>query len=682
MKLQYVEISGFRGFREMARFDMPSGFTVLNGHNGTGKSTVLDAIEFAITGTIAKYAVREARGGGLDEHIWWVGEREARDYYVTVGFVDGDAGEFRITRSRSRGCDAEPAEILNYFSRQGAHVQPSLETVVQTTLIRDELIATLSLDLPEQQRFTAVRTAIGSLAGPDYSERTSAILAAANASKSRQADRIKESQSELGRSLGGLTEARSIAERSSDISEALQIVGASGLAPSGDISERSVALRRHIATKKASLREIETARLLAVELLPRIKYLDSPDGQSEMGAAQAARENARTESAKAQEQLAAAIKVEAAEKATDEYVTHLAAIVEHGTALGLQQGHCPLCDAGRSHDEFERALIASRNKLAERGRVLEEVSSSLASSRIAAAAADQSLAEAERHLRDLENRRDEAQKGFRQIEEIYRRNEFNAPASDPEQAQAMLFSEQENLIRLERALSVLENSNAVERVTSLEQRVARLRELADQEAARLANAQKAVESARLIDAAARTVRNEILTEQFDTVMPLLKELYRRLRPHSDWTEIESDFGGKIRASLNFTVGDGYNPQFLFSSGQRRATGLAFLLAVHLSRPWCTWSSLLLDDPVQHIDDYRALNLVEVLSAIRRTGRQIIVAVEDAALADLLGRRLRGMTSEPGRYFELHTSDTGSAEVAAIKDINPMPRLVLRPARVS
>jgi len=28
---------------------------------------------------------------------------------------------------------------------------------------------------------------------------------------------------------------------------------------------------------------------------------------------------------------------------------------------------------------------------------------------------------------------------------------------------------------------------------------------------------------------------------------------------------------------------------------------------------------LLDDPVQHIDDYRALNLVEVLAAIRRTG---------------------------------------------------------------
>ena len=39
-------------------------------------------------------------------------------------------------------------------------------------------------------------------------------------------------------------------------------------------------------------------------------------------------------------------------------------------------------------------------------------------------------------------------------------------------------------------------------------------------------------------------------EQFHTIMPLLKELYQRLRPHTDWREIEMDFGGRVRASLN------------------------------------------------------------------------------------------------------------------------------------
>ena len=180
----------------------------------------------------------------------------------------------------------------------------------------------------------------------------------------------------------------------------------------------------------------------------------------------------------------------------------------------------------------------------------------------------------------------------------------------------------------------------------------------------------------------KAVANQILTEQFDTVMPLLKELYRRLRPHADWAEIESDFGGKIRGSLNFTVGDGHNPQFLFSSGQRRAAGLAFLLAIHLSRPWCKWRSLLMDDPVQHIDDYRSLNLVEVLASIRRSGRQVLVAVEDQALADLLCRRLRSANEDSGRHFVLRASETGTSTIAEQHDIYPMPRLVLRPAQAS
>ena len=130
------------------------------------------------------------------------------------------------------------------------------------------------------------------------------------------------------------------------------------------------------------------------------------------------------------------------------------------------------------------------------------------------------------------------------------------------------------------------------------------------------------------------------------------------------------------------VGDGHNPQFLFSSGQRRAAGLAFLLAVHLSRPWCAWRTLLLDDPIQHIDDYRALNLVEVLTAIRKSGRQVIVAVEDPALADVLCRRLRSSSEDIGRLFELHTSKTGTAEIENTRDIYPMPQLVLRPAQAS
>jgi DNA repair exonuclease SbcCD ATPase subunit len=282
----------------------------------------------------------------------------------------------------------------------------------------------------------------------------------------------------------------------------------------------------------------------------------------------------------------------------------------------------------------------------------------------------------------LEGRRKHLEAETAAIREIYLRHNFDAAAEVPLQAETLLIQEQQEVVQLERALLILESSGAMDRVRILETRIASLRGAVDQESANLSAAEKAFEAARQIDTSAKTVANEILAEHFDTVMPLLKELYRRLRPHSEWKEIQVEFGGRVRASLNFSVEGGRNPQFLFSSGQRRAAGLAFLLAIHLSRRWCRWQSLILDDPVQHIDDYRALNLVEVLSAIRRTGHQVIVAVEDGALADVLCRRLRASLGDFGRRFDLRTSKTGSAEISEIEDVHPLPREVLQLARAS
>ena len=93
---------------------------------------------------------------------------------------------------------------------------------------------------------------------------------------------------------------------------------------------------------------------------------------------------------------------------------------------------------------------------------------------------------------------------------------------------------------------MLETSDAIDKVKALEAKVVQLRERADQEAARLSGVERAVEAARQGSTQPRetVTQNQILIEQFDTVMPLLKELYKRLRPHADWTEIESGLWGE------------------------------------------------------------------------------------------------------------------------------------------
>src|SRR2546425_7092436 len=216
MKLEFVELAGFRGFRDKTRFQLPAGFTVLTGRNGVGKSTVLDAIDFAITGTINKFSVKGARGGGLDEHIWWVGAGKAEAHYVSVGFIYDNGERLVVHRSRERGCDTQPQEIVKRLCSEGAAGRASIETLMQTTLIRDELIAALSLDLPEQARFAAVRAAIGGMAGPDYSERTAAILTPASNAKKKQNETIKKVQKDLGRMFGELTRAKNVGEQSAE----------------------------------------------------------------------------------------------------------------------------------------------------------------------------------------------------------------------------------------------------------------------------------------------------------------------------------------------------------------------------------------------------------------------------------------------------------------------------------
>lgn len=673
MKLEFVEVEGFRGFRQQIRFVIPTGFAVIVGRNGIGKSTILDAIDFALTGSINKYDVEKAKGGGLLEHIWWVGEGSAKRYYVKVGFIDEAGNRKCVTRFRDEQ-DAEGlSELLGclYDAKLTGKSPVSGAALMDTTLIRDEFISASSLDLPGHQRFDLVKEAIGSLSGQDYSTRTGKVLSEAKVALAREQERLDIRQRELGRSLSLLTDARTEASLSSDVAEAIKLVN--DAVPGQESVASAKRVRELIANLRVSFDSFNRARTQAVEIANERAYVTSEAFGEELS-------NAEQELQREIQLLEGAREVERAaysllevEQKSDILEAHFAALLDHGSAVGLQDGHCPLCDAVRSHEEFSEALAAIEARLAGRGKRLADANTVLENAQASVQKSQNAVDALLDTISKLRIRRSAVEEADKTIRRQYDDAGFReVHVSDVLGAERRAAEEQQRIISLERAASILGASTAVARISNFDGQVTRSRELIEVSLAAVANAQAATEAARRIDSAAKEIPNEILVEQFETVLPLLKELYQRLRPHTDWTEIDADFGGKIRGSLNFSVGNGRNPQFLFSSGQRRAAGLAFLLAVHLSRPWCRWNSLLLDDPVQHVDDYRALNLVEVLAAIRRSGRQVVVAVEDVALADLLCRRLRSSTLEPGRRYELTHASDGSAEVKYMLDVSPLP----------
>ncbi|MGH9551938.1 MAG: AAA family ATPase, partial [Terriglobales bacterium] len=559
MKLNFVEIAGFRGFREKTRFDFPAGFAVLTGRNGVGKSTVLDAIDFAVTGTINKFAFKSAKGGGLDEHIWWVGRGRAAENYVLIGFVDEEGGSKTIMRARGGSVRLQPDGLLKELCGGSDEPSPiSPDTFMRTTLIRDETLMALSLDLPEQQRFAAMRDAIGSLAGPDYTLRVKTIYGAAESYRDRQRGRLQKAQNELGRALTELTEARSVAERSTGVSDALRAIDELLPLQYRETTDTSEAVRAYIADRKRELADVEHAIDRSRKVTPQLAYMVSPEAEAVAKQAHDQYAVLNQQKRDADRLLAVSLSRLATEQESDSYTARLTALVQHGTSIGLQDGHCPLCDAERTREEFDAAVERARLRLAARGESLLEAARDVEGAQTGVGLLSQQLAAAEQALSELERRRLAASEELQLIAQIFAHSGFKGDPENPDAASQLLLMERERLVRLERALFVLEASLAADRISSLESRIATLREVLDKESQALSDAEGTVKAAHQIEASAQSVRNQILTEQFDTVMPLLKELYRRLRPHADWKEIEADFGGKVRASLNFTVGEGHN----------------------------------------------------------------------------------------------------------------------------
>src|SRR5207253_9978307 len=75
----------------------------------------------------------------------------------------------------------------------------------------------------------------------------------------------------------------------------------------------------------------------------------------------------------------------------------------------------------------------------------------------------------------------------------------------------------------------------------------------------------------ILHSAARRAAGESLDRRLERVLPLMSELYRRLRPHPIWSDIEYKIRGDVRRFLKLQVGNELNPQFIFSSRSEEHT---------------------------------------------------------------------------------------------------------------
>lgn len=663
MRLSYVHLYGFRGYREPVRLEFSDSFTIIDGRNGVGKSTIFDAVEFALTGTISKYLDAKADGESVADYIWWAGpgaqDQDLSHHFVEVGFSDGDA-QFAIRRTPLDPKDFDVRVKAEHLFRPDAAPREAIAQLCNSTIIRDEHIARLSLDLKEGERFTMLRDAIGAVDAEDWIKRAQAIHSAAAA-------RTKAAQGEV--------EAAGIAQANA----ARQLDQARASLPALDVvGQASARLQRTLETNGSGSQLSNFARQRLAAITLEIENLQS------LIAGFARFEGAQRGLSDTEERLSrASVAAATAQLRYDEAVSALSAspeasdfstqarqlenLVELGRQLGLRDGHCPLCASGISHDDFSHGL---------------DQALSIAKG-LDTQAVDQAQRERERDaaLREVQTtkqaflnataERDRLATSIKDFETLLLAASLeNATAAEIENRLAKVEAARQSIASDLRIFDTLSIDRVIARVTGEQSAAAERVRSAE---VRLGRARTAEARAKSIYDAARRAAAETLQLRLDRVIPLMSELYKRLRPHPVWGDIEYSVRGDVKRFLTLKVDGEVNPQFVFSSGQRRATGLAFLLSVNLSIAWSKWQSILLDDPVQHVDDFRTVHLAEVLAQLCASGRQVICAVEDSALADLMCRRLPSTVSLPGKRISLGADASGALAIVDEQTIAALSR---------
>lgn len=664
MKLDYLDLCGFRGYRNQVRIEFADRFTVIDGRNGVGKSTIFDAIEFALTGQLSKYQEAKASGESVADYIWWTGgESPPMDRYVEVGFRSGDE---RVAIRRKQIGEPD-TDVLHRV--QTALCDPllspaaPLKQLCSASIIRDEHITNLSLDLKETDRYALLRDALGANDASDWTSRAAEIVAVAKKRTGAAQLEVGEANVDLATASRRLDEVRASLVSEATIGDATaRLQDYLGSKLPGD--QLSGPVRERIALQ---ISEIQGLQAFA-EQLSRMRA----DVQRLPALAEtlAATRKTKEEAGAALLRLPKSAKAEGEDFAADVAVD-LISLLGLGRKLGLSDGHCPLCEQPQSAAAFDEALqrveaLAHRlNTDAAKAAQLKR-DSDQATARLAAA--DRADSEAEAALKSVQRKIDEVtvQAVALRLSQDVRHPELSARM----QAIRVAVDAAEKDLRV---LDTLRLNVALERaqkgVADAKARVARAQD-------RFGKARRVETGAQALHDASRRAASETLDRRLERVLPLMSELYRRLRPHPVWNDIEYSIRGDVRRFLKLQVGGDLNPQFLFSSGQRRATGLAFLLSVNLSLAWSRWRTILLDDPVQHVDDFRSVHLAELLAQVVAGGRQVICAVEDVALADMLARRLPVRDQRSAKRITLGPDSTGALTKQEDRFLAPHPRRVL------
>lgn len=626
-RLAEVELEAFRGFAEPQCLDLDADVVVIRGDNGTGKSSVADALLWLFTGTIPRLKERTK------------GLRKADDPIVNRYQPKGPArvrlalqlrDQRRLDFERKGNMDGsqliaregdtllENADELLANSLTGIHAHQLAQAIESWGVLRqDKLLATLEGGDELHRRLADVVGLERVTLFADSAKKTADGLARERREAEQTLDALRRRRDQGREQLTGVERQ---AAQASDADRRLAALLDGCVATLPD-DLRLIGRPNSLETLAALGREISELAAIALVLA---------DAAKEMALARAATVGELDEL----ERELSSLKAQA-HQAVRRAPTQVQLA---SAALELLGDECPVCgqpiDAAsvRQHlRELLQSAQAEAHSAAEAQRDVAGMQSRLQAARTA-----------QRRL-DVAGQRYESVSG--QLEERLASTSLHVgPAwKQPERAEALVvaLTQLQNRIRGIHAEAQRDAGEQVARLSAVVE--ASNAEIVRAEAA-LDELSDRVKRAQELDRDARLAAQRIVDRALHRLGPSFAEVFDRLAPHPTFTELravqdiyykKNQVVPEIRDPHRNVSG---NPSVLLSEGHLNVVALSYFLGMALNAGDGALPFIFLDDPLQSMDVISVLGFADLCRRMREQ-RQLIVTTHDRRFASLLGRKL-------------------------------------------
>ncbi|MDJ0766796.1 MAG: AAA family ATPase [Myxococcota bacterium] len=185
MKILEIEIENIRGIKRRICLAPNKKNIVVFGPNGTGKSAVVDAIDFLLSGDISRLTGKGSMGLSLGKHGPHV-DANSKDAVVTAKIeLDGVTGPLTISRSVDNpgtlNCSSEPnelkeaidvakkgnyflsrAEILKFITSEAGKRSEEIQTLLNLSIIEEYRKVLISIKKESEKSVRSAETTLES----------------------------------------------------------------------------------------------------------------------------------------------------------------------------------------------------------------------------------------------------------------------------------------------------------------------------------------------------------------------------------------------------------------------------------------------------------------------------------------------------------------------------------------